>query len=801
MTRQLGGHGGEDGAGTGGEDGAGTGGEDGAGTGALPVHDRRGNPPVVAPSVPEVAPSGPVAAPASAAHRDRARMVFKITGMDCADCAASIERQVAHVPGVRAANVHLMAAKLVVEPEAAAAPPAAAIQRAVRDAGYTALPDAAPDGADSPGRFRRFAALWPTLTAALLWTVAFAAGLLQAPEVVSTAAYATASVIGGFRIARRGLYALARGRTLGIDLLMTIAIVGAALIGEWAEAAAVVVLFALGELLEGLTMDKARNAIRGLMDLSPREATLKGAAGERRVPVESLLPGDHIVVRPGELVAADGRVTDGVTTIDQASITGESMPVEKVAGDEVFAGTANQRGYVEVEVSKRWEDTTLARIISLVEEAQSSRAPAQRFVDRFARVYTPVVLLIAALVAVVPPLLGQPFAPALYKALVLLVIACPCALVISTPVAIVAAIGRASRVGVLIKGGAYLEALGAIRVLAFDKTGTLTEGRPAVTDVLPLGGHSRADVLALAAAVESRSEHPLAGAILRAAREQGVGWSTPRAFEALPGRGARAVVDGVTVTIGSVEMGAPAPAETLREVARLQAEGKTALLVGRAGELAGLIAVADRMRPEAEGAVAALRAAGVRMVMLTGDNARTAGVVAGRLGLDETRAGLLPDEKTAAIVELLGAHGAIAMVGDGVNDAPALARATVGIAMGAAGSDAALETADVALMGDDLLKLPYLLRLSRAALRTIRVNIAFSIAVKALFLLLTLAGIANLWLAILADTGAALLVIANGMRLLRFGADEAAYNTEAPAQRDARASVSQVKTGTHGSTS
>jgi Cd2+/Zn2+-exporting ATPase len=562
-----------------------------------------------------------------------------------------------------------------------------------------------------------------------------------------------------------------RGRTLGIDLLMTIAVVGAALIGEWAEAAAVVVLFALGALLEGLTMDKARNAIRSLMDLSPRTAYVRTEEGEQEVPVEKLVPGDIVMVRPGDLVAADGQVVAGRTTIDQASITGESVPVEKQVDDEVFAGTANQRGYIEVVVTRRAEDTTLARIISLVEEAQARRAPAQRFVDRFASRYTPAVLLLAILIAAVPPLLGAAFLPWVYKALVLLVIACPCALVISTPVSIVAGIARASRSGVLIKGGAFLEAMASTRVIAFDKTGTLTQGKPVVTDILPCAGQDEATVLAIAAAVESRSEHPLAGAILCAARERDLSWPEVEHFEALPGCGAHAMLGDEPVQIGNERLFPNATPDVRGRIAAWQDVGKTVLLVGRSGHLIGLIAVTDTLRPRAEEAIHELRAAGVHtIVMLTGDGERTADVVARRLGLDDRRAGLLPEQKTLVIQELLRKHGQVAMVGDGVNDAPALATASVGIAMGAAGSDTALETADVALMGDDLRHLPYLINLSRATLRTIRANIAFSIVVKIIFLALTLLGFASLWLAILADTGAALLVIANGMRLLRFQA-------------------------------
>ena len=730
-------------------------------------------------AAPRVEPS-----PFRARTARRHQRVFRVAGMDCADCARGVERQVERLPGVRSAAVNFMASKLVVEPEARGSGIDDAVVRAVRAAGYHAMPLHAGGGRPTAaGPLWRRRTLLATLASTLLWLAGFLTGIADGPPALATLLYAAAVVIGGYRIARGGIVALVRGRTLGIDLLMTIAIVGAALIGEWAEGAAVVVLFSLGAALEALTMDRARKAIRGLLDLSPREAVVRSPEGERRVPVDALVPGDVVVVRPGEHMPADGRVVQGITTVNQAPITGESLPVEKQVGDDVYAGTANERGYVEVEVTRHAHDTTLARIVGLVEEAQATRAPSQRFVDRFAAVYTPAVLLGAVLVALLPPLLGAPFLPWFYKALVLLVIACPCALVISTPVAIVAGIARASRGGVLIKGGAYLEALAGVRAIALDKTGTLTEGRPVVTDIVPLRAEA-SDVLALAAAVESRSEHPLAGAILRAAEHAGVGWPEIHGFEALTGRGARATVAGEVVTVGGPALFGALTPDVQDRVHALQEQGKTVLLVGRGDEVVGILAVADRVRPGAAAAVAALRAAGMApVVMLTGDNARTAQAVARELGVDEARADLLPDDKTRAVAELLARQGRVAMVGDGVNDAPALAAATVGIAMGGGGSDTALETADIALMADDLTRLPFVLRLSRAVVGTIRANVAFSIIVKALFLLLTFAGMTNLWLAILADTGAALLVIANGMRLLRFD-ERRTTNDERPTTTD-----------------
>ncbi len=528
-------------------------------------------------------------------------------------------------------------------------------------------------------------------------------------------------------------------------------------------------------------MDRTRRAIASLLDLSPREATQKTANGERRVRVEELAPGDLIIVRPGETVAADGLVAQGATTINQAPITGESLPVEKSVGDLVFAGTINAHGVIEVTVTKRATDTTLARIVTLVQEAQQTKAPSQRFVDRFAAIYTPAVVALAALVAVVPLLFGQPFEPWFYRALVLLVIACPCALVISTPVAIVAAVGRASRLGALVKGGAYLEAMGDVRGVAFDKTGTLTEGRPGVTDIMSIGDVTTAELLMLAAAVESRSEHPLASAVVRAAESRGLRWADPQDFAALPGRGARASVQGIMVEVGSPETLAIAQEETHADapgdgtlqarVAELRAEGKTVLLVARAGTVVGLLALADEPRPHAAQAIADLKTMGLGpIVMLSGDHSVTAQAIARKLGIDDVSAELLPERKAEAVRALQASERSVVMVGDGINDAPALAAATVGVAMGVVGSDTAIETADVALMSNDLTNLAALIRLSRATRATIRVNIAFSLLIKAAFLLLTLIGVVNLWLAILADTGAALLVIAYSMRLLRFRA-------------------------------
>jgi Cd2+/Zn2+-exporting ATPase len=507
------------------------------------------------------------------------------------------------------------------------------------------------------------------------------------------------------------------------------------------------------------------------------------------VPVEELAIGEVVLVRPGERIPMDGLVLAGHSAVNQAPITGESLPVDKAPGDEIFAGSINGSGALELHVTRLAADNTLSRLIHMVEQAQAQKAPAQRWIDRFARVYTPAVVAIAAAVAVLPPLLfGQPLLDTtsqtgwLYRALTLLVIACPCALVISTPVSIVSAISAAARHGVLVKGGVHLETLARVRVVAFDKTGTLTLGRPALTDAHctahagEIGETCAAcdDVLALAAAVERRSEHPLATAVVQAAEARSLNgrYATALEVEALAGQGVRGRVNGARVAISSHrrihELDLGHDDAFCGQVQRVEAAGQTTMLLHDDEGIRGYLAVADQMRPGSAAAVAGLKAAGIeRVVMLTGDNVRTAQAIAAQAGIDEVRANLLPGDKVSSVEALLAEHGAVAMVGDGVNDAPALARATVGIAMGGAGSDQALETADIALMGDDLRLLPFLVRLSRQTRRVILQNVGFSLAIKALFLALALAGVATLWMAVFADVGASLLVILNGMRLLR----------------------------------
>ncbi len=572
--------------------------------------------------------------------------------------------------------------------------------------------------------------------------------------------------------------ALNAARTFSPDmnLLMVVAVAGALVIGEWFEAATVAFLFALSLLLESWSVGRARNAVAALLDLTPPTVRVKRPDGmESDVPAAEVLVGSLFIVRSGDRIALDGVVVAGSGAVNQAPITGESIPVTKDLGDDVFAGTINGEGTLEVESTKSSGDTVLARIIRLVGEAHSRRAVAEQWVEKFARVYTPTVMALAVLVFLVPPLLlGGAWDTWFYRALVLLVIACPCALVISTPVSIVAALASSARQGVLIKGGAYIEMPAGLKALALDKTGTLTEGTPEVVGTYPLNGHSKSELLRCAAALEVRSSHPLAQAIVDHAERMKIEFAPAESVEVLPGRGVTGIVNGKAFWLGShryaTERGQETD-ETLRNAARLEADGATVVAIGNQSHICGLVALADAIRPEAKAIVSALHSLGVEhLVMLTGDNKVTAEAVAGAVGIDEVKAELLPEDKVSAVEELIQRYSVVAMIGDGVNDAPAMARANFAIAMGAIGSDAAIETADVALMTDDLSRVPWLIAHSRRTIGVIRQNIGFSLAVKTLFVGLTAMGYATLWGAIAADVGASLLVVTNALRLLRSNA-------------------------------
>jgi Cd2+/Zn2+-exporting ATPase len=703
-----------------------------------------------------------------------------VDGLCCAAEARQIEARLGPDPGVRSLRIDPVQHTLHVEGEIAGS----AVQEALAELGMTARPGDAGGARLVPQTawYRSSRAIL-AISSGLLWLASVAVARTFSADFVAGVAALGAVIAGGWYVFPRG-YRAARNRVLDMNFLMSAAAVGALLIGEYAEAASVMFLFAVAQLLERASMDRARNAIRALMELAPTDAAVMRGGRELRVPADQVRVGETVIVRPGEKIPVDGVVTNGSSAVVQAAITGESLPVAKSDGDEVFAGTLNGDGALEVRSSHASQDTTLARIIHSVEEAQASKAPSQTFVDRFARTYTPAVVAAAVLVALGPPVLtGADWSTWIYRALALLVVSCPCALVISTPVTVVSALAGAARRGILIKGGLHLEMAGRVRVVAFDKTGTLTEGRPEVVTVLPRTGITQRRILELAAAVEARSEHPLAAAIVAQAREEGVVPAAATDTRALPGRGATAVVEGRRIVVGSPSLFEAVGVEDLVEhpdVRRLRAEDRTVVFVGISEEpttalepdlrVVGAIALADRIRTEASAAVQGLRASGIEHVtLLTGDNPSTARAVARVLGdgLTEVRAGLLPDDKVAAVSALRDAHGPVLMVGDGVNDAPALAASDVGVAMGAAGTDVALETADIALMADDLSGLPVLIRLARKAERIIRWNIGFALAVKAVFVVLAVTGLATLWMAVLADMGASLLVIANGMRGLR----------------------------------
>lgn len=749
------------------------------------------------------------------------RRILHVTGMDCADCAVKLQGALRKERGVRSADVNFGAATLAV-----AVDPSRAgmvdVFRAVRRLGYDTVERRAEaakrrDQAGAAGAGRGFWLAEPRALATLISGVFTGAGFV-ATAAAPTAApwlFGAAVVSGGAYVARAAVFSV-RARQVDMNVLMTLAMAGAAAIGQWSEAALVAFLFSLGTVLQAATLERTRRAISGLMQLAPPTANVLqpsfegGAVLETAIPVADIQIGDVVVVRPGERAAVDGTVVEGTAAADQAPVTGESIPVAKGPGDQVFAGSIIEGGSLRVRATTATSDTTIARIVHMVEEAQAQRAPVESIVDRFAGRYTPIVVGLAAAVAFVPPLFGGSFDTWFYRGLALLIISCPCALVISTPVSILAALARATRNGVLIKGGAYLEQMAGLKAVAFDKTGTLTQGRPAVTDVVPLNGAAPAHVLEVAAALERYSEHPLARAIANRAEAAGVtapnagpavatgviGAPTATAaacscpasgccadeapperrgpeverFRAIPGRGVRAELDGRLHFAGRPDLlGARAADPAVASaVERLERQGKTAIVVGDEDGALGVIAVSDPLRTGARETVAELRELGIRdIAMLTGDNPETAAAVAAEAGVSDVRAGLLPAQKVAAVAELRDRTGAVAMIGDGVNDAPAMATATLGVAMGAAGTDAALDTADIALMGDDLSAVPDTIRLARRTTRVIWQNIVFSITVKAIFLVLAPLGLVSLWLAVVADMGTSLIVTANGLRLYR----------------------------------
>ncbi|MEC5397956.1 heavy metal translocating P-type ATPase [Uliginosibacterium sp. H1] len=707
----------------------------------------------------KLAPAAPVAG--------GIRTPIRIMQMDCPTEEGLLRKKLGGMPQVTQLDFNLMQRVLTVTHAPAALP---AVLDAVRSLGFT--PEVA-DGDATPQAPVAEPAKpwWPLALAGAAAVGSEVAHWLSAPEWLSAALAILAVLACGITTYRKGWIAVRNGN-LNINALMSIAVTGALLIGQWPEAAMVMVLFTIAEMIEAKSLDRARNAIRGLMDLAPEKATVQQPDGSwQERPAKDVAPGAHVRVRPGERIALDGTVVSGSSTVNQAPITGESLPVDKATGDVVFAGTINEAGSFEYCVKAGATDSTLARIIHAIEAAQGARAPTQRFVDRFARVYTPIVFLFALGVAVLPPLLfGGAWFEWIYKALVLLVIACPCALVISTPVTIVSGLAAAARQGILIKGGVHLEEGRRLDWIALDKTGTLTHGKPAQTDFAALADVPEHEVRSLAASLAARSDHPVSRAVAQAAQRDDIPAQDVDGFEALPGRGTQGLIHGARYRLGNHrlvhELGLCSDALESR-LAALETQGKTVILIADEARVLGLFAVADTLKDSSRAAVAELHALGVRTVMLTGDNSATARAIATQAGIDEAQGELLPEDKLGFIESRLAEGLAVGMVGDGINDAPALARADIGFAMGAAGTGTAIETADVALMDDDLRKLPRFVRLSRRTHAVLLQNIVFALGIKAVFFAITLAGIGTMWMAVFADVGASLLVVANGLRLLR----------------------------------
>lgn len=605
----------------------------------------------------------------------------------------------------------------------------------------------------------------------VLLALGFVGGYLGLPHAAETLFYVAAVIIGAYYFGREAIEELVKERAIGIELLMSIAALVAGVMGQWMEAATLAFLYSISEAAEGYTAQRTRHAVRALMDLAPKTALVRRGGQESRIPVEQLRVGDIFIALPGESVATDGDVIDGHSAVNQAPVTGESVPVEKSPGDKVFAASINGEGALTIRATKAFADNTLSRIIHLVEAAQASKGRSQRFIERFGKRYSPAVLGIGILIALLPPLFGLPWEDWLSRATVFVVAAAPCALVISIPITLVAALGTAGRNGLLIKGGIHLENLARVKVVALDKTGTLTRGRPEVTDVLVFSGHDEREVLEAAAALESRSQHPLAQAILRRAKAAGLEPASAENFRSRTGAGAQGLVGGREFYIGSPKLFADLAvpvADVMDKVQHLQSQGKTVVMLGTHSSIQALFAISDPLRPEAADAIAELKRAGIeRVVMLTGDNPLAAEAIARQVGVDEVHAELSPEDKTRKVAELEARYGKVLMVGDGVNDAPALAAAHVGIAMGAAGTDVALETADVALMSDNLARLPYLIRFSRRTWNVVQQNLALSVVVIGSLIAGAVTGFFTLPVAVLAHEISEFVVIASGLRMLR----------------------------------
>lgn len=694
---------------------------------------------------------------------------YRIEGLSCTNCAGKFEKNVKQLPGVTSATVNFGASKISVEGQTT-------IEELEEAGAFENLIIRDDQENDEQVRskesfIKRNIALIISLGFILVAVISQLS--LGEDHFLTKALYILAIIIGGFDLFKEGFSDLIK-LDFSMESLMTIAIIGAAFIGEWAEGSIVVILFAISEALERFSMDKARQSIRSLMDIAPKEALIRRNNVEQLVSVDKIDIDDIMIIKPGQKIAMDGLVINGHSSVNQAAITGESVPVEKQLDDEVFAGTLNEEGVLEVKVTKKVTDTTIAKIIHLVEEAQGERAPAQAFVDKFAKYYTPFIIIMALLIVVVPPLFfGGDWNKWLYQGLSILVVGCPCSLVISTPVSIVSAIGNAAKNGVLVKGGVYLEEIGHLRAIAFDKTGTLTKGKPVVTDFIATSSETDINYLSIISSLESLSQHPLASAILNEADKTNVDYKSIQIedFQSITGKGLTGIHQNIRYYIGSPKLfSASVIEETAVKVQyrQFQEQGKTAMYFGTDEQILGVIAVADEVRDSSAAVISELHKLSIEhTIMLTGDNTKTAESIGKQLGVTEIKGDLMPQEKLDSIKALRTTYNKVAMVGDGINDAPALAASTVGIAMGGAGTDTALETADVALMGDDLQKLPFIVRLSRQTLKVIKQNITFSLGIKLLALLLVIPGWLTLWIAIVADMGATLLVTLNGLRLMK----------------------------------
>ncbi|RDY66947.1 cadmium-translocating P-type ATPase [Halobacillus trueperi] len=690
---------------------------------------------------------------------------FKIEGMDCGSCAMTIEKHLSKNSNVQDVQVNFSTGKMQIDHTTNQSE----IIKEVQRAGFDASLDSISNQREGTSAKKKKGIPTTTISGIFL-ALGFMGSFTSVTPGLITALYAASILIGGYKPAKSAFYAIKSG-SLDMNVLMASAAIGAALIGEWFEGATVVWLFALGNTLQNRSIERTRESIRSLINLTPSEATVKSGDQLIRKPVEEVGVNDIIVIKPGEKIPLDGEVLTGTSSINQAPITGESLPVDKQQGDTIYAGTVNESGSLEVKVTKLVEDTTIAKIIHLVEEAQEKKAPTQAFVDRFANVYTPIVFVLALLIMVVPPLFGfGSWGEWIYKGLALLVVACPCALVISTPVAIVSAIGNAAKNGVLIKGGTFLEKAGAIQAIAFDKTGTLTEGKPKVAEVISLQ-NNREELIGITRTIEEHSTHPIAQAITSYAVERNIGAKQGGEFKAIAGKGAQATINGTEYFAGNPKLfkDMEVPLHKIEErIDSLQSHGNTLVVVGTRTEILGLIAVADTIRDITVQSIQKLKRVGMsEMVMLTGDNEGTAKKIAAETGVDRYFAELLPEDKVTAVKRLQDEGKSVAMVGDGINDAPALATSDLGIAMGGAGTDTAMETADIVLMADNLEKLPHTISLSRRAMKIIKQNVWFSLLTKLAALLLIFPGFLTLWMAVLSDTGAALIVILNSMRLLR----------------------------------